>query len=181
MRRSLAFTAFLLVFACTEESSLVAPEAESVVQVVTVAAVEAEGENEHFSFLPPLVPAPTFDGVFSATRSPAVKICLVDVNGECVPGQPTEDFPLIYTMDHGPGSERVRVDAEDEHYIVNWHTNQFPLEPGDTYRIQVTEFAGALKSVYVVLGANSKTLPIKFWIDEDLPSVVEGSTHPSVT
>lgn len=95
------------------------------------------GGNEHFFFLPPIVPAPDFEGVFNATRSPAVEICLVDQD-MCAAEQP-EGFPIVFTMDDGPGSENVRVSAEDEHYIVNWHTKQFDLDPDATYRIRVLE------------------------------------------
>jgi alpha-tubulin suppressor-like RCC1 family protein len=92
--------------------------------------------------------------------------------------------PLLaeYTTADGPGSETVRLVAVDEHYIVNWHTNEFDLDEATTYRIRVlvdgTELGYAdidavssgreLKSVntdqYIPL-KDGRTLPIKFRIE----------------
>ena len=147
------------------------------------------GGNEHFFFLPPMVPAPAFGGVFNATRSPTVEICVVDeAANECAAPQPM-DFPIRFTMDDGRGSETVRVSTEDEHYIVNWHTDQPALIPGAIYRIHVVELAGVLGFADVVVGSNKelknggtgqfialtsgRTLPIKFRIEEGLPFVVD--------
>ena len=127
------------------------------------------GGNEHFFFLPPLVPAPTFGGVFNATRSPAVEICLINEETGACAGEPL----VTFTMDDGPGSKTVRVSAEDQHYVVNWHTAQFALDPGAIYRIHVVELAGALGFADFVVGKNVKTLPIKFRIEEGLPFVVD--------
>lgn len=88
------------------------------------------GGQGHFFFLPPLVPAPEYDGNFDGSRSPRVQIC--------APGE-TSCAPLVaeFTTDAVPGFEWVRVDSAAEHYIVNWHTNEFELEPGGFYRIRV--------------------------------------------
>lgn len=40
-------------------------------------------------------------------------------------------------MTTGPGSETIRLVRDDEHYIVNWHTDDFGLDPSLAYRIQI--------------------------------------------
>lgn len=42
-----------------------------------------------------------------------------------------------FTTTTGPGSETVRVNDLDEYYIVNWHTDEFGLDPAKTYRISI--------------------------------------------
>jgi Tol biopolymer transport system component len=130
--------------------------------------------NIHFFFLPPMVPQPTYNGPFDGSLEPVVKIC-AGHDSQC------EQDDAIYTMDTGPGSETVRVvdvEGQDQHYIVNWHTDA--VAPGD-YRIIVlvgTELGFAdvivdsnreLKNVdtdqFVPL-KDGRTLPIKFRIEE---------------
>ncbi len=158
-------------------------------QLEIVDAAHGTNGNSHFFFLPPMVPAPMPGGVFDATRSPSVEICLVDqATNACAVAQP-EGFPIRFTMDDGPGSETVRVSAEDEHYIVNWHTDHFALDTDATYRIRVLE-PGPLGYADVdVVGSgkelknvdtdefiglkDGRTLPIKFRIEEGSPFVVD--------
>jgi alpha-tubulin suppressor-like RCC1 family protein len=90
-------------------------------------------------------------------------------------------------METGPGPETVRVVPEEEHYIVNWHTDEiltnFPLQEGEHYRIRVL-VGGQLLGFADVAVVNSRnelknvdtdqliplkdgrTLPIKFRIEE---------------
>jgi hypothetical protein len=88
-----------------------------------------------------------------------------------------------FTTTSGPGSETVRIGSPEDHYIVNWHTDQFSLDPAYTYRIRVllagNEIGRAdvkvvnsgkeLKNIdtdqYVGL-VSGRTLPIKFWIQK---------------
>lgn len=92
-------------------------------------AVE-HGGQEHFHFLPPLVPQPEFAGTFDPSRDPVVEICALEASG-------CEPVITEFTMERGPGSEAVRVDTTAEHYIVNWHTDEFDLDDGQVYRIRV--------------------------------------------
>ena len=84
------------------------------------------GGNAHFFFLAPMVPTPSPTGTFDGSLAPVVEICIW-YGWEC--GATLE----IYNTETGPGSETVRVVPEDEHYIVNWHTDNiltnFPLAP----------------------------------------------------
>jgi Tol biopolymer transport system component len=152
------------------------------------------GHNLDFFFLPPLVPDPSghlaFDvGGFDPGQPAEVQVCAL-VNGACDPSP--EGFGITYTMQSGPGSEVVRVSESDEHYSVNWHTDQFVLDTGVTYRIGVsvagTELGYAdvdlvasgsgLKNVdtdqYIAL-KDGRTLPIKFRIEHGAVHVVDAS------
>ena len=89
------------------------------------------GGNEHFFWLPPMVGYPeSFNGDFDGTQLPVVSICDL---ADCTP----TNLIVEYTTTTGAGSEVVRVVPEDEHYIVNWHIDEFPVAPGPTYRISV--------------------------------------------
>jgi photosystem II stability/assembly factor-like uncharacterized protein len=140
------------------------------------------GGNGGFYFLPPLVTAPGYTGKFDAMQTPEVRIC-VFAHGGCGAEMAS------YTMTAGQGSEVVRVSAADEHYIVNWHTDQFALDPALTYRISVlvagTELGHAdvdvvgsgkeLKNVntgeFIPL-LDGRTLPIRFRIEEGAVVVI---------
>ncbi len=91
----------------------------------------AHGGNEHFFFLPPLVSEPSPTGTFAGSLAPVVQICEWTGTNCVLP--PIAEF----TTTTGPGSERVSVVTEDEHYIVCWNTNRFVLYPTKTYRIRV--------------------------------------------
>jgi hypothetical protein len=122
----------------------------------------ANGGNEHFFFLPPLVPAPSPTGTFAGSMDPVVQIC--EWTGtDCV-------FPPIaeFTTTTGPGSEMVRVVPEDEHYIINWHPRG--LDQTKTYRVSVLyriQEEGIEKELgHVDVTVSSRTIPIKFRIEE---------------
>lgn len=138
----------------------------------------AHGGQEHFYFLPPMVPLPDFSGTFDPARTPIVEICTLQASG-CDP------VVTEYSMSTGPGSETVRVDTAAQHYIVNFHTDEFGLADGQTYRIRVLlegheaghadilpvdngqELKNAETNEEIPL-VNGRTLPIKFRIEEGL-------------
>ncbi|MGH8244592.1 MAG: hypothetical protein ACRETY_14725, partial [Steroidobacteraceae bacterium] len=96
----------------------------------------------------------------------------------------------------GSGSERVRVEEGEEHYIVNWHTKRFALTEGLTYRIRVLVAGAELGhrdvkvadngagdgggSGAVTVIHNGRTLPIKFWIEKP-PKLLVVMHDPGVT
>lgn len=120
------------------------------------------GGNEHFFFLPPMLPALTYTGVFDGSLAPTVTIS--------AEGEP--DIELL-----------ALVDPDHELYQVNWHTSTYALDVDKTYRVSVAVdgfglgFAdvdvvasgGQLKNVqtgqYIGL-MDGRTLPIKFRIEE---------------
>ena len=134
------------------------------------------GGKEHFFFLPPIAPEPVFNGPFDGSLEPIVEI--VDLSDDSV----IETF----TMTSGSGSEILRVEPADEHYIVNWHTGRYDLNEQTTYRIRVlipaspTNVELGYIDVYVVNKGKDRedvdtdkyivlkygrTLPIKFRIE----------------
>ncbi|PKL06924.1 MAG: hypothetical protein CVV53_01870 [Spirochaetae bacterium HGW-Spirochaetae-9] len=132
------------------------------------------GGSTDFFFLPPIVRQPTScTGIFDADQSPTVDIRLLGA----------ETPTATYTMHTGPSSETVRVVPAEEHYIVNWHTGDFALSSGATYRVSVllggctlgfadvlvAESGAELKRAAtgeVVPLLDGKTLPIKFRIEK---------------
>lgn len=133
--------------------------------------------NEHFFWLPPMVSSPTYTGSFDGALSPVVEIC--EWTGSACVTPPLAEF----TTTTGPGSETIRVVPEEEQYIVNWHTDEFGLDPAKTYRIMarvdgqelghadvdVVSNGSQLKNVdtdeYIPL-KDGRTLPIKFRIED---------------
>jgi hypothetical protein len=137
----------------------------------------AHGGPPGFYFLPPLAKQPVYGGTFDANAQPVVRICRRD-GAACGP------LVAEFTMQSDAGSEIVRLVAEDEHYVVNWHTDRFDLDPGSTYRVQVLEAGNPLGHVDVqVVGSgrelrsvdtgvaipllNGRTLPIKMRIETE--------------
>ena len=138
-----------------------------------------------FYFLPPLVKDSEPSGTFDPGLSPVVEICETTA---------CDELHASFDMD-GDGSERVRVDEEDEHYIVNWNTNSSGAVAGEIYRIRVSVAGSVLAhaDVHVVRNGRdanqyrsageiavvaNQTLPIKFHIEQGTVSVVgsEGGT-----
>jgi hypothetical protein len=94
------------------------------------------GGTAGFYFLPPMVPAPTITVPFNGFLQPLVRICpLAVVGGSAEVQCPT--MPIEFTRATGSGSEVIRVSPTDQQYHVNWHTDQFNVQPGEEYRILV--------------------------------------------
>ena len=130
-----------------------------------------------FFWLPPIVRQPAYTGSFDAALAPTVEICELagDVCGVLL---------ATYTTTSGPNGELVRLEVDDEHYQVNWHTNDFDLSATLLYRISVragidntllgyadvqpVSNGSGLKKVdtdeYIGL-VDGRTLPIKFRIE----------------
>jgi hypothetical protein len=139
----------------------------------------ASGGNSHFFFLPPLVPNPATAGTADPTLSPEVVICAWD-GAACAATLAV--FTTDRTTSHStqPGhSETIR--ASQHHYLVDWHTRAFGLDPAVTYRIcvKVGDVELGFADVDVVASGGERqpetagfitvlegrTLPIKFRIE----------------
>jgi hypothetical protein len=173
--RALGFLVLITFLACDGTELSLNPETATPALEILDGA--HNGGNEHFFFLPPMVPQPSYSGVFDATLSPVVQICEWTATA-CV-------SPLVaeFTMTTGSGSETVRMVPEDEHYIVNWHTDQLRLDAVKTYRIRVLvagielgyadvdlvnsgkEAKNVNTGEYLPL-IDGRTLPIKFRIEK---------------
>ena len=160
----------LAVAACTGDvTAPAAPGEAGPAQTISDAA--HAGAVPGFYFLPPMVPNPSYSGTFDGGLQPRVEIC--EING------PTCTTIATYT----------NVPVSSGSYQVNWHTNQFNLDPAKTYRISV--FVGTfrlgfadvdvvnsgkeLKNVdtqqYIAL-QDGRTLPIKFRIETGIAGQV---------
>jgi uncharacterized protein YjdB len=149
----------------------------------------AHAGNPHFFWLAPMVKNPAVAGTFDAGVSPQIAICRW--NGSSC------EQPIVatFTTTSGPGSETVRVDAANSLYIVNWHTDQFALTLGGTYRIMASVLGGTVGSADVQVLANGaaknvttgddialvdgKTLPIKFRIEQGMVVSVAVTPNPT--
>lgn len=149
---------------------------------------------EGFYFLPPIVSNPDYAGTIDPTLSPVVEICETTACTE---------LHETFTTVEGAGAELVRFDEENEHYVVNWHTDRTGpdgagTEVGQTYRVRVQVAGTVLGYADVQMGENGKearntttddviglvdgrTLPIKFRIEEGTVSVIgsDGGTFTS--
>lgn len=152
-------TCCALLTACAPEPST-APTDQGPSFVISDGA--HSGGNEHFYFLPPMVPSPAYDGTFDGTLTPQVRIT--------GPG----GFAALLTS---------TVSPSDELYHVNWNTQGQGLAAGEEYRIAVQVDGTTLGFADVVIGANmselknvntgeyiplkdGRTLPIKFRIEQ---------------
>jgi Bacterial Ig domain len=177
LKRAAGLAAILFVAACTADA--ISPTAPTGPRE-TISDAAHSGVVPGFYFLPPMVPQPTYSGTFDAALQPRVEIC--ELSGStCV--------TPIATFTFGTGSSSVRLDAAGQHYIVNWKTSDYNLDPAKNYRISV--FQGAFRLGYAdvdVVGAakdlknvdtgqyipllDDRTLPIKFRIERGIPAQV---------
>ncbi|HEY0016496.1 MAG TPA: Ig-like domain-containing protein [Longimicrobium sp.] len=177
--KSAAAAALLMgLAACTGDStSPLAPEGQPL---TTISDAAHAGAVPGFYFLPPMVSNPAYSGTFDGGLQPRVEICELAA-GACV------TTIAQYTTTSGTGGQAVQVGTSS--YQVNWHTNQFNLDPAKHYRISVyvgtfqLGFADVdvvssgkeLKKVdtqeYIPL-QDDRTLPIKFRIETGIAGQV---------
>ena len=136
-----------------------------------VDAGDGNSAGSQFFILPPMVKMPVFSGEFDGMLDPVVEI--IDLFDEIE----------IATFTMGDGRESIKVDTEEEHYQVNWHTKDYNLDHDRFYRIKfllndnllgtadidVVASGEDLKTVdtgtYIGL-KNGRTLPVKFRIED---------------
>ena len=168
----LSFVAFV---ACRDEQSPTAAKGPAISAEIRDAV--NGGGNPHFFWLPPIVAAPTFTGVFNPRLSPVVEICSQNVS-PCPDGQVHARF----TTTSGSGAQIVRVDVTNQLYTVNWNTDPSREPVGSSFRIAVIVHKAVLGFADVDIVAagmarnantggdvalvNGRVLPIKFRIEE---------------
>jgi len=191
----LALAATLLVLSCRgDQPGPTGPRAGGP-PALAISDGAHSGGNEHFYFLPPLVPATPFGGVTDGGLSPTVTVCEWD-------GQACVDVVAFFNSETGTGSELVRYDAAAQHYIVNWHTDQCvagpcALDPNKTYRLRVlvgvvllgfadvdvvsngSQLRNVQTNAYIGL-VNGRTLPVKFRVEQGAVQVVAPGEPVSV-
>ena len=133
----------------------------------------ASGGNAHFYFLPPLAPDPGPGAGNDATQSPVVQICQWD-GASCVLVLATYTMDLATTTTTQAGnSETVRLG--DAHFIVNWHTEDFALDPALTYRVCVKVNDVELGFVDVDVVSSGRDLRI---VADGYVGILDGRTLP---
>lgn len=151
---------------------------------VAFAIADAErGYKAGFYWQPPMVRQPSYAGDFDSALSPEVVIC--ELAGDNCAAH------LVTFTTASLGSEMVRLEADDEHYSVNWHLDRFSLSAGEHYRISVFAGEGVLLGYADVVPVSSgrelknvdtgefvglidgRTLPIKFRIETGIVARVE--------
>ena len=121
---------------------------------------------EGFYFLAPMVKDSDYSGTFDAGLSPVVEVC-----------ETTACDVLHARFDaDGDGSEQVRLDEDDEHYIVNWHTDQTGTEVGQTYRIRVRVAGTVLAHADIQMAGNGRDA--RNFTDDEAIALVDGRTLP---
>ena len=190
MRRArlpLAVATFAFLLSCQSDNLT-----RSIDRPMYAVSDGAHDGNPDFFFLSPLFRNPSGDpnfepAAFNGSLRPAVEICELgplgtDNTRECVLGPPIKRF--------APGT--VNVSTVDQHYQVNWNTDESPLVDTSYYRIRVlvgpTELGFAdldpvssgkdLKNVqtgeYIGL-VDGRTLPIKFRIENGALCATDGT------
>lgn len=182
LKRAAAAAAVVLAVGCSTDAR--SPVEPALDPSLTISDAAHSGSVPGFYFLPPIVEAPSFSGTFDAGLSPRVEIC--ELSGSSC-GPVVAQFTTA-----GSGSERVRVDAAAQHYVVNWHTKNVNLDPAKLYRISV--YAGSVRLGFADVDPYTKgnekkdidetqfvalkigqTLPIKFRIETGIAAAVDVS------
>lgn len=175
LKRAASLAAILFAAACTADS--ISPTAPTG-PLETISDAAHTGVVPGFYFLPPMVDNPSVSGTFDAALQPRVEIC--ELSGSIC-------STTIATFTFGTGSSSVRLGSD--HYIVNWKTSDFNLDPAKNYRISV--FQGAFRLGFAdvdVVGTakelknvntgqfipllDDRTLPIKFRVETGIPAQV---------
>lgn len=159
----------LAISGCVEASEPVVPETMKPSTEILDAA-HNHGYSGFF-FLSPLVETPPTTGAFDSAVAAyvSVDICEWTRSGCGV-------HVTTYTTLTGPGSETLRVVPEEEHAVVNWHTDQFTLSTDATYRIRVLVAGTQLGHADVVPVSSGKEL--KNVDTEEYISLLDGRTLP---
>jgi murein DD-endopeptidase MepM/ murein hydrolase activator NlpD len=182
--------ALILVPASCDRTGVEPPGGHGIEGIRAAVFDGRAGGNPHFHFLPPLAASISAPGDFDASLQPVVTVC--EWGGSACAGPDVASFNAT----SGTGGEVVRVVAEDEHYIVNWHTDASSLTPGALYRIHVRVENLQLGSADILVVSdprdlrnpttgepiplvNGRTLPIKFRIDRGASRVAALAVGPS--
>lgn len=170
-------TIAVAVAACSSDTS--SPLADPVRPSSEIVDGAHGGGNQFFFFLPPMV-GTSGSGTNVTGLSPVVDICAGTGPG-CTGSVAHFTTDLATTTTTQPGNSETVRDGGDG-YIVNWHTGDFNLTVGGTYRVCVTLGSRPLGHVDVdVVGSgkdlknvdtdefiallDDRTLPIKFRIE----------------
>ncbi len=139
--RTLLPAAMVVAVAC--ESATEPPTAGPLIPLAPSAAVfdAAPAGASGVYFLPPLASPSAWSGPFDSGLEPVLEVC---ADASCT-------TPHAVFGPDGQGSEAVRVDLDDEHYIANWNTEASGAEAGRVYTVRVRVGDGVLASIDVAV------------------------------
>jgi hypothetical protein len=165
MRLGLATMAAVAVLTACDDVTGPLPD-DGRVRVRAELVDARNGGVSGFYFLPPLAPAVAYAGVFDATRTPSVEICVL-AGDQC-------GAIMARFSSSGSGAEHVRADLQNQNYIVQWKTTQAGLSLTPVYRIRVIDGAelGHADVKLIRKGNDAKSLPA------GITGVILGATLP---
>ncbi len=132
---------------------------------------EATGGTEGFFFLPPIAPDPSPGGTFDATLASDLEVEVVDLDL----GTTVVIFTDTATTN---SSETIRVNADDEHYIVNFHTDLYDLPDGQTCRIFVRRKSDGAVYGFADVQVFANMKEAKSLVDDTTFALKDGRTLP---
>ena len=167
MRARLLLVALLApFFACSDQTFSTAPKTA----LPRFAIADAPRDYKPgFYWLSPMVKQPNATGTFDASLAPTVEICEL-VDDACAAVIAT------YATTSGTGGEVVRI--QDQHYRVNWHTDQFALNDGSIYRISVRAGANGTLLGYADVQPVANGSVLKTIDGDEFIGLVDGRTLP---
>ena len=161
--------ALLLAAACDSNTIPTAPAA-SARPSFDIADASSD-YKAGFYWLPPMVQQPAYAGAFDTELSPTVEICELA-------GESCGSIIATYTTTTGPGGEIVRHNADEQHYHVNWHTNEFDLSPTKFYRVTVSAGLNQTRLGYADVQPVSNGSGLKKVDTDEYIGLVDGRTLP---
>ncbi|MEJ2216357.1 MAG: hypothetical protein P8099_07055 [Gemmatimonadota bacterium] len=176
-RASTCVAALALVLAGCGDNSVVPPTALKAPSSSFDILDGANGGNQHFYFLSPLVTSPTYSGTFDPNVVTNVDICELSADPST-----NSDSHCVTTV-HSFTYQDISVLVDQEMYKVNWNTTDDSLDPANVYRIIVRAGSDTLgyRDVQPVDGPtsssgaqliynfnNGSTIPIKYRIEKGL-------------
>jgi hypothetical protein len=168
--------AVVVVAGCTGDSPVQPPRSGGIDALISDGSSNG---NDHFFFLPPLVPNPSalFDaGTFNSHLSPFVEVCELAADPRILRDTDCRNASRVF------GPARMTLDDGSEQYHLNWDTNASSLLAINFYRIivrgspngtvlgfvDVDPVLGGIKNLKtgdVILFQDGRTLPIKVRIE----------------
>lgn len=160
--------AVLLNSACTERPAPLAAGPGPL----AIISDGSTGGNSHFFFLAPMLPEAGTAGANDESLSPRVVICAYEGTCSTILATYTMDLSTTTTTQEG-NSETVRLSTN--HFIVDWHTDAFGLNPALTYRVCV--YVGDKELGYADVDVAASGRELRVGVDGYV-SVLDGRTLP---
>jgi len=138
---------------------------------------EPTGGVKGFFFLPPLAPDQRSAAEFDDSLAPSLKVEVVLLDDSGNPsGEPVATF--TDTSPDTSATETIRASSTDQHYIVNFHTDEYPLTDGAIYRIFVRRKCDGADYGFADVQLFASMKEAKRLVDETTFALLDGRTLP---